>query len=221
MAFIANWAIDKVQTTAAGYLKTGIQAGGNLAGNTVGGVGSLIENGGRTFGEGTVGGGIKGVGGYINNYGDGIKGSMAADGPVNSAQKKTAVQPSTKNRITDLGDVEQKSPAAARKTLPSTGGLPKALPAASTPRASGAPRPVGGGGGAAAKPAPAADGKARINPASRPKPPITGAATKPTGTAARPKPQSNAAVGAKPTGKPTQDGKVRISAASRPKPVVK
>ncbi|KAK4931783.1 hypothetical protein LTR49_001848 [Elasticomyces elasticus] len=106
MAFIANWAIDKVQTTAAGYLKTGIQAGGNMAGNAVGGVGSLIENGGRSFGEGTVGGGIKGVGGYINSYGDGIKGSMAADGPVGSAQKRTAikpsaVQPSTKNRITN------------------------------------------------------------------------------------------------------------------------
>lgn len=53
MAFIANWAIDKVQTTAAGYLTTGIKAGGNLAGNAVGGVGTLIENGGRSFGEGS------------------------------------------------------------------------------------------------------------------------------------------------------------------------
>ncbi len=53
MAFIANWAIDKVQTTAAGYLKTGLQAGGNMAGNAVGGVGTLIESSGRSLGEGS------------------------------------------------------------------------------------------------------------------------------------------------------------------------
>jgi len=53
MAFIANWAIDKVQTTAAGYLKTGLQAGGNMAGNAVGGVGTLIETSGRSLGEGS------------------------------------------------------------------------------------------------------------------------------------------------------------------------
>jgi len=199
MAFIANWAIDKVQTTAAGYLKTGLQAGGNMAGNAVGGVGTLIESSGRSLGEGSkftyarlatlhtiyslsttesltiipttaVGGGIKGVGGYIGNYGDGIKGSMAADGPVNSAQKKTAVQPSTKGRITELGDV-QRGPPAARKALPAAGG---------------APRPVGAGG--AAKPPPVADGKTRVSAASRPRPAGAGAAAaKPMGAAARAK----------------------------------
>ncbi|KAK0263987.1 hypothetical protein LTS09_002338 [Friedmanniomyces endolithicus] len=204
MAFIANWAIDKVQTTAAGYLKTGLQAGGNMAGNAVGGVGTLIESSGRSLGEGTVGGGIKGVGGYIGNYGDGIKGSMAADGPVNSAQKKTAVQPSTKGRITELGDV-QRGPPAARKALPAAGG---------------APRPVGAGG--AAKPPPVADGKTRVSAASRPRPAAAGAAAaKPMGAAARAKPQSNSAVGAKPAAKAAPDGKVRVAAASRPKPMVK
>lgn len=53
MAFIVdyakNWALD----TAGGYLKTGLQAGGTLAGNTVGGIGSTIENSGRAFGEGS------------------------------------------------------------------------------------------------------------------------------------------------------------------------
>lgn len=49
MAFIATWAQNK----AAEYLKTGIQAGGTLAGNAVGGVGSLIEDSGRAFGEGS------------------------------------------------------------------------------------------------------------------------------------------------------------------------
>lgn len=60
-----------------------------------------------------VGGGIKGVGGYINTYGDGVKASMAADGPSSSAQKTTAVKP---------------KPAATPKALPSTGAA-KALPA--------------------------------------------------------------------------------------------
>ena len=41
---IANWAEDK----AAGYLKTGIQAGGSLAGNAVNGVGSLVESAGKS-----------------------------------------------------------------------------------------------------------------------------------------------------------------------------
>lgn len=48
MSFILNWAQDK----AAGLLATGLQAGGTMAGNAVGGVGALIENSGRAMGEG-------------------------------------------------------------------------------------------------------------------------------------------------------------------------
>lgn len=44
---ITNWVEDKV----AGYAKTGIQAGGTLAGNAVGGVGSLVEGAGKTAGN--------------------------------------------------------------------------------------------------------------------------------------------------------------------------
>ena len=44
MSFITDW----VQEKATGYLKTGIQAGGTLAGNAVGGVGSLIESAGQS-----------------------------------------------------------------------------------------------------------------------------------------------------------------------------
>lgn len=53
MAFIVDYAKDWALDTASGYLKTGIQAGGTLAGNAVGGVGSTLENGGRAFGEGS------------------------------------------------------------------------------------------------------------------------------------------------------------------------
>ncbi|KAK3697712.1 hypothetical protein LTR37_017294 [Vermiconidia calcicola] len=122
MAFIMNWAEDKIAT----YAKTGIQAGGTLAGNAVGGVGGLVESAGQSAAKG-VQGGIGGVGGYINNYGNKVKGSMAADGPVSSAQKKTAVKPSAPTAA-------QKSlptTAGAKKALPSTGGAQKALPAAS------------------------------------------------------------------------------------------
>lgn len=49
MNFVTGWLEEK----ATGYLKTGIQAGGTLAGNAVGGVGGLIENSGRAVGEGS------------------------------------------------------------------------------------------------------------------------------------------------------------------------
>ncbi|KAK4548715.1 hypothetical protein LTR36_008488 [Oleoguttula mirabilis] len=239
MAFIVDWAKD----TAAGYLKTGIQAGGTMAGNVVGGVGNTIADGGRALGEGTVTGGIKGVGGYVNSYGDSIKNSFAADGPVGSAQK-TAVKPGQAQRalpsaggamkaLPSAGGATKALPSAgsATRSLPSAGGLQKALPAPSA-RTIGVPKPASqvsrpSTGGLPKKPSTpvggkAADGRLRINPASRPKPPIgtpAGTATKPTGTGARPKPNSNAAIGPKPTAKPTPDGKVRISAASRPKPM--
>lgn len=51
MEWAKNWVVDKV----AGYAKTGIQAGGTLAGNAVGGVGSLIEGSGRSVGQSTSG----------------------------------------------------------------------------------------------------------------------------------------------------------------------
>lgn len=47
MEYVSNWVTDKV----AGYAKTGIQAGGSLAGNAVGGVGTLVENSGRSVGQ--------------------------------------------------------------------------------------------------------------------------------------------------------------------------
>ena len=50
MAFITNWIEDK----ATGYLRTGIQAGGTLAGNAVGGVGGLVESAGRSAGQGML-----------------------------------------------------------------------------------------------------------------------------------------------------------------------
>lgn len=47
MEYVSNWVTNKV----AGYAKTGIEAGGTLAGNAVGGVGTLVENSGRSVGQ--------------------------------------------------------------------------------------------------------------------------------------------------------------------------
>ena len=44
---VTNWVEDK----ASNLLRTGIQAGGTLAGNAVGGVGSLVEGAGRSAGQ--------------------------------------------------------------------------------------------------------------------------------------------------------------------------
>jgi hypothetical protein len=50
MSFIWNWAEEKI----SGYAKTGIQAGGTLAGNAVGGVGTLVEGAGKSAASGTA-----------------------------------------------------------------------------------------------------------------------------------------------------------------------
>ena len=49
-----SWATGWVEDKVSGYAKTGIQAGGTLAGNAVGGVGNLIENSGRGVGSGVI-----------------------------------------------------------------------------------------------------------------------------------------------------------------------
>lgn len=51
LAWAKDWVMDKVY----GAAKTGIQAGGSMAGNAVGGVGSLVENSGRGLGQSTSG----------------------------------------------------------------------------------------------------------------------------------------------------------------------
>lgn len=50
MSFITGWISDKVSE----YAKTGLQAGGSMAGNAVGGVGTMVENAGRSAGGGKI-----------------------------------------------------------------------------------------------------------------------------------------------------------------------
>lgn len=48
MSFITGWIEDKV----GGYAKMALQGGGTMAGNAVGGVGTMVENAGRSAGGG-------------------------------------------------------------------------------------------------------------------------------------------------------------------------
>lgn len=48
-SFITNY----IQNTAMGMLSSGITAAGNVAGNAVGGVGTMIQNSGQAVGTGT------------------------------------------------------------------------------------------------------------------------------------------------------------------------
>nr|OQO19668.1 hypothetical protein B0A51_10977 [Rachicladosporium sp. CCFEE 5018] len=193
---MVSYVTDYIQNTAAGYLKTGITAAGTMAGNTVGSVGGLVENTGRSVGQAIVGS-IGGVGGYINNYGDGIRGKFAADGPVGGgAAKKVAVKPGA---------------PAVKGALPPGAKKPPAAPV----RMGVTPKPPVGGVRAPPKGTTAArapNGKAMPSAASRP----AGGVKPAVGGVARPAAPRPPAVGAaKPPG-----GKTAVSAASRPKPVL-
>ena len=54
-AIMVSYVKNYIQDQAMGYLATGITAAGTMAGNAVGGVGGLIESGGRSIGQGTTG----------------------------------------------------------------------------------------------------------------------------------------------------------------------
>ncbi|EME42741.1 hypothetical protein DOTSEDRAFT_73516 [Dothistroma septosporum NZE10] len=241
-----DWVVDKVYNAAS----TTIQAGGSMAGNAVGGVGSLIENSGRGVGS-SAQGAIGGVGGYINNYGQSIIDATAPSGGSGSAEKKTAVKPSTASKPASKPAVSaQKSasavskpkavtatPASAPRSMPSKPpppgpqrNLPAKKPAQAFPQ-----RSAGSGLNkiAAGKEDKTPDGKIRVSPASRPQPVKTaGVSNGPVKSGAGsgnggPKTAvSNG--GPRPLPKVsagkndrTADGKVRISPASGPRPVVK
>lgn len=113
MAWIVDWATEK----AAGAAHAGLQMGGNFAGNAVGSVGSMIENAGRGVGDG-ISGAIGGVGSRVNDYGEGIKSSMAPSTPT----KKTAISKpvtSTKQTAPDKQQVLA-SAKLSEKALPKT-----------------------------------------------------------------------------------------------------
>ncbi|KAK5168828.1 uncharacterized protein LTR77_006137 [Saxophila tyrrhenica] len=202
MSFIVNWVSDKVE----GYAKTGIQAGGTMAGNAVGGVGSLVEGAGRST-AGGVTGGVGSVANYINGYGDTIKRSMSADGPV-SGGNKTAVKPSAPTAKPQSAQKALPSSQGAKKALPSAGGAPKGLPAASQKPST--PRP---NTGSISKPTTASAKKPPTTNGAAPRSAPGGPPSKPPSAVSQP--SSNPG---KVTSSTAPSGKVKISAESRPKP---
>ncbi|KAF1356617.1 hypothetical protein BDV97DRAFT_394516 [Delphinella strobiligena] len=197
-SFITNY----IQNTATNLLATGITAAGNVAGNAVGGVGQLIENSGRSVGDG-VANGIKSWGDYVNSYGDRAVGATAASGGV-TAVKKTAVKPKT---TTSTAQKTLTAPVA-QKALPPAGGKLKALPA--SPSTSQSNKKVVS---ASAKPSPKVDSTPNSKTAL-PNLPQTSTSNLPkTTTTNLPKPSSGSIPGSG-----AQSAKKTISAASRPKP---
>lgn len=242
-----DWAVDKIY----GAAKTGIEAGGTMAGDAVGGAGTLIENSGRNIGN-SASGMVGGVGNYINSYGTGIKDSMAASGPTGSAEKKTAVKPT--HAVKEAPKTAQKALPAATSTvrsLPSSRKAlraPKRTPSPKNPLPSKPPQPANRTlptkkptASQSAKPATSnlpkisssaadrtPDGKIRISSASRPQPVKSNIANE----VSKPKAVQNGSNGNGNGHKPlpkisagkndrTPDGKIRISAASRPRPAVR
>ncbi|SMQ51557.1 unnamed protein product [Zymoseptoria tritici ST99CH_3D1] len=219
MAFITNWVTDKL----AGYAATGLQAGGTLAGNAVGGVGSLVENSGRSVGQ-SANGAIGGVGNYINGYGNGVMGAMAADGPVGGGgQKKVAVKPTAAAATAP----KALPPARAATKVPATRSLPASKPKTASLSSSTPP----------SKPPPS-QGVARTLPSKKPAPAASISQTPRTATIGQSKVSSTSNKPSNPRAPPakrfdnskrpsistpanerTADGKVRISPASRPRPV--
>ncbi|CAD0030260.1 unnamed protein product, partial [Aureobasidium pullulans] len=81
--FITNY----IQNTAMGMLSSGITAAGNVAGNAVGGVGTMIQSSGQAVGNG-IEGSIKNWGDYINSYGDRAVAATAPNPGTATAVKK-------------------------------------------------------------------------------------------------------------------------------------
>ncbi|KAL1311019.1 hypothetical protein AAFC00_001237 [Neodothiora populina] len=193
--FITNY----IQSTATNLLATGISAAGTVAGNAVGGVGSLIENSGRNVGDG-VANGIKSWGDYINSYGDKVTGATAASSGT-AVAKKTAVKPATGptavKKSLPASTAPKAFPSTAQKALPPAGGKPKALPA---PQSTNGKKSIS----AASKPKPM--GVSNDTLKKTPAAPSVYAASTP----ASPTPSASS--------KTTSSGKKTISAASKPKP---
>ncbi|KAI4834490.1 hypothetical protein E4T44_08770 [Aureobasidium sp. EXF-8845] len=210
--FITNY----IQNTAMGMLSSGITAAGNVAGNAVGGVGTMIQNSGQAVGTG-IEGSIKNWGDYINSYGDR---AIAATAPnvgsgVTAVRKQKALPAPAKG----AGAIaKQKALPAARssslKALPAPASKPNTL-GANTPSYAGAVKKTAVS--AASKPKSAVSG---ISPspsvAGLPKPSVS----KPSVSSLPPvnsKPLSSLPpVNPKPLATSTAN-KVKVSAASKPK----
>ncbi|KAG9620736.1 hypothetical protein KCU64_g21635, partial [Aureobasidium melanogenum] len=124
-SFITNY----IQNTAMGMLSSGITAAGNVAGNAVGGVGTVIQNSGQAVGTG-IESSIKNWGDYINSYGDrAIAATAPNPGSAPTAVKKQKALPAPAKGAGAVA--KQKAlpaaPSSAQKALPAPASKPKTL----------------------------------------------------------------------------------------------
>lgn len=127
---------------------------------------------------------------------------MSADGPVASAQKKTAVKPSAPASKPPAAQKALGSAPSAKKALPASNGAPKALPAPSPKPATSKP--------AARAPPGKPNTAQKPSQNSKPGGPTSVRSQGPVGVS---KPSSNSA---KPSSNVNTSGKVMVSAESRP-----
>ncbi|KAG9620770.1 hypothetical protein KCU64_g21620, partial [Aureobasidium melanogenum] len=112
-----------------GMLSSGITAAGNVAGNAVGGVGTVIQNSGQAVGSG-IESSIKNWGDYINSYGDrAIAATAPNPGSAPTAVKKQKALPAPAKGAGAVA--KQKAlpaaPSSAQKALPAPASKPKTL----------------------------------------------------------------------------------------------
>ncbi|KAH0366870.1 hypothetical protein KCU65_g4977, partial [Aureobasidium melanogenum] len=210
-SFITNY----IQNTAMGMLSSGITAAGNVAGNAVGGVGTVIQNSGQAVGSG-IEGSIRNWGDYINSYGDRAIAATAPNpgsGPTAVKKQKALPAPAKGAGAVAKQKALPAAPSSAQKALPAPASKPKTL-GANTPSYAGAVKKTAAS--AASKPKSVVGGSPVPSVGGLPKP----SAPKPSGSSlppVNPKPSSLPPVNPKPLGSSTA-GKVKISPASKPKP---
>jgi PPE-repeat protein len=229
--FITNY----IQNTAMGMLSSGITAAGNVAGNAVGGVGTMIQSSGQAVGTGKcshhsqsctfpsnthlsgIEGSIKNWGNYVNSYGDRAIAATAPNvGSGITAVKKQKALPAP---VKGAGAIAKQkalpaAPSSALKALPAPASKPNTL-GTNTPSYAGAVK------------------KTAVSAASKPKSAVSGVSPSPS-VAGLPKPSvskpsvsSLPPVNSKPLSslppinpKPlatSTTNKVKVSAASKPK----
>ncbi|KAF1814615.1 hypothetical protein P152DRAFT_480769 [Eremomyces bilateralis CBS 781.70] len=125
-----------IRNRLEGVVASGITAAGEIAGDSVSGFGNVIENGGRSVGDG-VARTFDGWGGSIRNYGSRATSSTPAR---QTSSKVIAVKKQANNRTATTSSQEKLLPSSASKALPATKPLKTLPPPESVKAPAAAPR---------------------------------------------------------------------------------
>jgi len=117
-----------IQNSLSGFVTGAVTTVGGYAGDAVGGIGNLIENGGRAVGNTGINGTFNRVGESINAYGTAVRTATAPNAGGVAPVKKTDSTPKTGAKI---GDKKALPSSGEKKALPAPKQM-KALPAPPT-----------------------------------------------------------------------------------------